>query len=108
MRIRTCQKIIKQLENTTKSVNKDLENFKFGKAAHTLYDFFWHDFCDNCLEQAKNREDKEQIAKVLLYVLKNSLILFHPFIPFITEEIYQKLPITGKKECLMIEEWPQG
>ncbi len=99
--------ILKKLESITKSVNKDLENFKFGKAAHTLYDFFWHTFCDECLEQAKKRKDKEQAAKVLLYVLKNCLILLHPFIPFITEEIYQKLPIKNKKQYLMIEQWPK-
>jgi len=100
------KKILKQLAVTTKSVNKDLEEFKFGKAAHSLYNFFWHDFCDVYLEKSKKQKDKKQTAKVLLYVLKNSLILLHPFIPFITEEIYQKLPIKNKKHCLMIETWP--
>lgn len=99
-------KIVKQLEKTIKSVNKDLENFKFGKASHTLYEFFWHDFCDKYLEEAKN-EKGEETTKTLLYVLKNSLILLHPFIPFITEEIYQKLPIKKKEASLMIETWPK-
>jgi len=108
------KKILSALEKTIKSVNKDLESFRFGKAAHKLYDFFWHDFCDKYIEQAKiqisnglpnGRQDLKTI-KILLYVLLTSLKLLHPFIPFITEEIYQKLPIKNKKKSLMIESWP--
>jgi len=99
------KKILKQLEKTIKSVNKDLENFQFGKAAHSLYDFFWHDFCDIYIEKSKKQGD-EKTKKILLYVLLTSLKLLHPFMPFITEEIYQKLPIY-KKTCLMIETWPK-
>jgi len=102
------KKILKQLDCAIKSVDKDLEDFKFGKAAHGLYDFFWHDFCDIYLEKSKKQKDKKQTAKVLLYVLAGSLKLLHPFIPFITEEIYQKLPIKNKKKSLMIESWPSG
>ena len=101
------KKILKQLNKTTKSVNNDLENFRFGKAAHTLYNFFWHDFCDVYIEASKKRNNKEA-QKILLYVLSSSLKLLHPFIPFITEEIYQKLPVKNKKKCLMIEEWPKS
>lgn len=99
------KKILKQLDKTIKSVNNDLENFRFGKATHTLYNFFWHDFCDVYIEASKKQNNKEA-QKILLYVLSSSLKLLHPFIPFITEEIYQKLPIKDKKKCLMIEEWP--
>jgi valyl-tRNA synthetase len=101
------KKILKQLNKTTKSVNDDLENFRFGKAAHTLYNFFWHDFCDVYIEASKKQNNKKT-QKILLYVLLSSLKLLHPFIPFITEEIYQKLPIKDKKKCLMIEEWPKS
>jgi len=100
------KKIINQLEKTAKSVNNDLDNFRFGKAAHGLYDFFWHDFCDKYIEESKSRIKKEETKKVLLYALLTSLKLLHPFIPFITEEIYQKLPSKNKKKSLMIEEWP--
>ena len=113
------KKIIKALEKTTKSVNKDLETFKFGKACHSLYDFFWHDFCDKYIEESKKSfgtghsaelsrspQDK-QTKNILLYVLSNSLILLHPFMPFITEEIYQQMPIKNKKQCIIIEEWPE-
>lgn len=105
------KKILKALNKTIKAVNKDLENFRFGPAAHILYNFFWHDFCDIYIERAKvniqnSKLEKEQTQEILLYVLVASLKLLHPFIPFITEEIYQKLPIKGKKECLIIENWP--
>ncbi|MEA3292939.1 MAG: valine--tRNA ligase [Patescibacteria group bacterium] len=98
------KKILTSLEITTKSVNKDLENFLFGKAAHTLYDFFWHNFCDVYIEESK-KQNKETTEKILLYVLLTSLKLLHPFIPFITEEIYQKLPLK-KEKSIIIENWP--
>ncbi|MFH1656669.1 MAG: valine--tRNA ligase [Candidatus Nealsonbacteria bacterium] len=101
------KKILNQLNKTIKSIDSDLKKFQFGKASHTLYDFFWHDFCDCYIEKSKNQNNKET-EQILLYVLLNSLILLHPFIPFITEEIYQKLPIKDKKESLMIEKWPRS
>jgi len=101
------KKILSKLKKTTESVNSDLEKFRFGKAAHTLYDFFWHDFCDKYIEDFKIQNPNVKNQKVILYVLLNSLILLHPFIPFITEEIYQQLPIKNKKQCLMIEKWPE-
>jgi len=101
------KKILKTLEKTVKSTDKDLETFQFGKAARALYTFFWHDFCDIYIEKSKSQKDKKNSQKILLYVLLNSLKLLHPFIPFLTEEIYQKLPIKNKKECLMVEDWPK-
>ena len=101
------KKILKALNKTIKSVNKDLESFRFGQASQKLYRFFWHDFCDLYIEKSKFQKDKKNTQKVLLYVLSTSLKLLHPFIPFITEEIYQKLPLKNKKKCLMIENWPK-
>jgi len=121
---RADKRILKALSRTIKSVNRNLENFRFGKTAETLYDFFWHDFCDRYIEESKTElsfmkakvkkrtkfsspEQKDlKTKKILLYVLLTSLKLLHPFIPFITEEIYQKLPIKNKKKCLMVEKWP--
>jgi valyl-tRNA synthetase len=100
------KKILKTLNRITKSVNKDLESFQFGKAAHALYSFFWHDFCDIYIEKSKSSKGKSS-KKTLIYVLLTSLKLLHPFVPFITEEIYQKLPIRDKKKCLMVENWPK-
>ncbi len=107
------KRILKALNKTIESVNKNLDEFQFGKAAQELYKFFWHDFCDKYIEQSKSKIqnpksklEKEQTQQVLFYVLLTSLKLLHPFIPFITEEIYQKLPLKDKKKCLMVEEWP--
>ena len=97
--------IIQKLNKTVKSVNKDLKDYQFGQAAHTLYNFFWHDFCDQFIEEAKNKNDAET-KSILLYVLLTSLKLLHPFIPFITEEIYQTLPLKDKQKSLMVENWP--
>ena len=99
------KRILNQLKKTVKSVNKDLEGFQFGRAARRLYEFFWHDFCDVYIEKSKKQADLKT-KKILLYVLLTSLKLLHPFIPFITEEIYQKLPIKRKEKCLMVEKWP--
>ncbi len=100
------KKIQSSLNKTVKSVNEDLDNYHFGKAAHTLYDFFWHDFCDKYIEKAKEQKD-ERTKKILLNVLFTSLKLLHPFIPFVTEEIYQQMPAKNKKKCLIIEDWPK-
>ena len=100
----TDKKILRSLDKTAKSVNKDLEGFQFGPASRKLYDFFWHDFCDIYIEKSKTQKNKKNTRKILLYVLLTSLKLLHPFIPFITEEIYQKL--SNKKNCLMVESWP--
>lgn len=109
------KKVLKDLDKIIKSVDKDLENFRFGKAAQNLYDFFWHVFCDKYIEEAKlqiknakSKTERENTEKVLLYILLNSLKLLHPFIPFITEEIYQGLPIKNKKKSLMVEDWPHS
>jgi len=110
---RNEKRILRVLNKTTKSVDKYLETFQFGKAAQLLYDFFWHEFCDECIEKSKTRiseskseTEKQKTKKVLLYTLLTSLKLLHPFVPFITEEIYQSLPIQNKKKCLMVEDWP--
>lgn len=99
------KRILKKLSAITKKIDKNLENFQFGKAAHSLYDFFWHDFCDKYIEEAK-KQDNLQTKKILAFILLNSLKLLHPFMPFVTETIYQKLPFV-KRDCLMVEEWPK-
>ena len=111
---RKNEKIIKQLEVIIKSTDKNIDNFEFGKTIRDLYDFFWHTFCDKYIEKAKKqiqtattKKEKEKIIQTLLYVLINSLKILHPFIPFITEEIYQTLPIKNKQKSLMIEKWPK-
>lgn len=104
--------ILKELSEVAQKVTRDLDNYNFHEAAQSAYHFFWHSFCDKCIEDVKNRikepvsgEDKAAAQYVLWKVLGDSLKLLHPFMPFITEEIYQSLP--GKKQpALMVESWP--
>ena len=100
------KKIITKLEKTITLADKELETYQFGKASRTLYDFFWHDFCDTYIEKAKNQND-QKTKQILLYTLDNSLRMLHPFIPFVTEEIYQILPIANKSKMLMVANWPK-
>ena len=96
--------ILEELEKTVKSVTENIEKFRLGQAAKELYEFFWHAFCDKYIEMTKTRRSEAQ--STLLYILDRSLRLLHPFMPFITEEIYQKLP--GKKGFLITTEWPKS
>jgi valyl-tRNA synthetase len=100
--------IIMKAQETATLVTKNIEQFKFGEAAHILYDFIWHDLADKYLEGTKDKNDQET-KETLAYVLTTSLKLLHPFMPFITEEIYSKLPPSAgesDKQLLMVEKWP--
>jgi valyl-tRNA synthetase len=104
------KKIISDLHHTISEVKTHINNYRFGLAVEKIYSFFWHNFCDTYLEKSKTQlQDpklKQNTQQILLYVLINSLKLLHPFMPFITEEIYQKLPIKNKLKSLMISPWP--
>jgi len=110
--IRGELKIVQETEKLAREVDQSLKEFNFNEASYQLYHFFWHRFCDRYLEEAKekikqgNAEEKAQEIQVLLFVLLTFLKLLHPFMPFLTEEIYQRLPLQKKKPFLMIEEWP--
>jgi valyl-tRNA synthetase len=93
--------ILSRLNTTATSVAESLDNYRFNDAAGTLYQFVWHEFCDWYLEAIKpalygnlGEDRKAATLNVLWHVLKESLILLHPFIPFVTEEIWHKLPGT--------------
>ncbi len=94
------KEIVKKLFLTKRKVEKYLDKFEFGKAIQEVYKFFWHYYCDFYLEKSKLKLNKN----ILLFVLIESLKMIHLFMPFITEEIYQKLPIKNKK-LLLIEKW---
>jgi len=94
--------IIGETEKTVREVTSLLNRFRFDLAAEEIYQFFWHTFCDDYIEKTKKRRLEAQ--PTLLFVLETSLKLLHPFMPFITEEIYQMLPRHGK--AVMIERWP--
>lgn len=102
------RKIIKNLKTAKQKVSKNIENFKFGQALHEIYDFFWHDYCDVYLEQSKKQLTDLKLRKtteqILISTLIESLKILHPFMPFITEEIYQKLSIKNKK-MIIVESW---
>ncbi|OGM90400.1 hypothetical protein A3J77_02285 [Candidatus Wolfebacteria bacterium RBG_13_41_7] len=95
------KQILEKLKNAKESVSKQTDTFEFGQALHDLYDFFWRDFCDVYIEENKKQNSGKE---VLFYILISSLKLLHPFMPFITEEIWQNLPVENKK-ALIIEQW---
>ena len=102
--------ILTRYNETVKTVNESLDSFEIGVALSTLYDFTWDIFCDWYIELCKGRlNDKESAGnevaqRVLCHVLTGILKLLHPFIPFITEEIYQSLP--HEDESIMISRYP--
>ncbi len=96
--------IVSKMDSIIESVTKNIEVYKFGEAAHDLYDFIWHDLADKYIEETKDSNDPE-VKDVLAYLLLNCLKLLHPFMPFITEEIYSILPIRNKT-LLLVEKWP--
>lgn len=102
------KEILEKLNQIIKSTEKNLDGFKFGQAAHDLYNFVWHDFADIYIEETKRQEDKETNSQILLYVLTTSLKLLHPMMPFITEEIWQTLKENNLAEGnLITSPWPE-
>ena len=101
--------IISKVNTLAKEVTDNLEKFELGIAIQKLYDFIWDVFCDWYIELAKirlqgeNEAEKNTAKSVLVYVLTDILKLLHPFMPFITEEIYQAIP--HNDEAIMISEW---
>ncbi len=102
--------ILTRLNETIEQVTRLSERYEFGEVGRALYNFIWDDFCDWYIEMAKlplNGEDEEAkltTRSVLAYVLDNTMRLLHPFMPFITEEIWQNLPHEG--ESITVAAWP--
>ncbi len=99
--------VLSRLNTLAGEVNDNFDRFELGIAAQKIYDFIWDTFCDWYIELTKPRlaEGDTNVQRVLLYVLTDILKLLHPFMPFITEEIYQALP--HKKPALIIEDFPE-
>ena len=97
--------ILFELFEAVKGINESLENFRFHEASSRLYDFFWHKLCDWYIELAKINSENKLTQNTLYLCLKYTLKLFHPFAPYITEEIWQKLP-KKDSEFIMLSEWP--
>ncbi len=103
--------ILHRYNELVREVTDNLDKYELGIAVQKLYDFIWDEFCDWYIEFVKPRffaEDESNITaqQVLTYVLSNTLKLLHPFMPFITEEIWQALPHEG--ESIMISQWPKA
>ncbi|MCH4239438.1 MAG: valine--tRNA ligase [Oscillospiraceae bacterium] len=102
--------ILNSFNNLAQEINDNLEKFEFGVAAQKLHDFIWDQFCDWYIEIAKirlNGTDEaaaQQVRQVLVWVMTRTLALLHPFMPYITEEIWQSLPHTG--EALVMAPYP--
>ena len=108
--------ILSRLNRVIPEITENMDRYELGVAAQKIYDFIWDDYCDWYIEFTKARlqgEDpaaKEQAQQVLCYVLTQMLKLLHPFMPFITEEIWQALPRQEgcTAEFLMLDQWPQA
>ena len=96
--------ILSRFYSTLQNVEKDLDNFKFNEAANGLYSFFWHEFCDWYLELNKPQISQKTTQVVMFEVLEKYLRLISPFMPFISEEIWQRL--SGTKDSIMLQAWP--
>ena len=103
--------ILSRLNSVIPEVTENMERYELGVAAQKVYDFIWDSYCDWYIELTKTRlqgEDEDSklwAQQVLCYVLTETLKLLHPFMPFITEEIWQALPHSG--DYLMLQQWPQ-
>ncbi len=102
--------IISRLNDVIQGVTENLDKYEIGLAAQRIYDFVWDDYCDWYIEMVKSRlygddcDSKKLAQRVLLYVLKDINKLLHPFMPFITEEIWQHLP--NNDSALILSQWP--
>jgi valyl-tRNA synthetase len=105
------QWILTRLNETVEGVTRSIDTYDFGEAGRKLYSFIWDDYCDWYIEMAKlplygeDEEAKKTTRSVLAYVLDQTLRLLHPFMPFITEEIWQHIPHDG--ESITVSEWPK-
>jgi len=101
--------ILTRLNEVIKKVTESLNSYYFNEAAQTLYDFIWHEYCDWYLELVKPElagQRRKITQDLLLLTLETNLRLLHPFMPFITEEIWQRLPVFKAVNSIMIASWP--
>jgi len=107
--------ILSRLNRAVESVDASLEGFRFNEAASTAYEFFWHEFCDWYVEIVKlemtnkgpeGARRKKAVQAILVHCIEDSLKILHPFMPFVTEEIWQNLPHEG--DSIMVSAWPKA
>jgi valyl-tRNA synthetase len=107
------QKTLEELRIVAKEITIDIEEYRFYMAAEKAYHYFWHTFADKILEESKIRlnqtDNRESIQYTLLEILKTNLRLLHPFMPFITEELWGIIPRDeSETNLLIIEKWPHS
>src|SRR4029079_13011318 len=95
--------ILSRLVRTTENVNRSIEQYNLHEGSRHIYSFFWHEFCDWYLEMIKLHPERSK--PTLLYVFESALRLLHPFMPFITEELWQNFPHHG--EAIVIAPYPE-
>jgi len=98
--------ILTKLNKTIETVRQNMDKYEFNNVGSALYSFIWDDFCDNYIEMAKFSLNEINTKSTLYYVILNILKLLHPFMPYVTEEIYQKLPFKNC-ESIMIDSYPK-
>ncbi|MBU2101420.1 valine--tRNA ligase [Patescibacteria group bacterium] len=102
---------LKKLAEVEAKVTKHIEEYKYHQAGELLYHFFWHEFADKIIEKSKDRlreesgADKAAVQEVLTTILRSSLKMLHPFMPYVTEEVWNKLPGNKKDDLLIVERW---
>ncbi|GBD95135.1 valine--tRNA ligase [bacterium BMS3Abin05] len=107
--------IVSRTQKAVETITKALEAYKFNEALSAFYNFFWHDFCDWYLElikprlyQKENLEAKKWVLNLAIRILKTSMKLLHPVMPFITEEIWQQIRTDGDAESIVVAPWPEA
>ncbi len=106
--------ILTELHNLINEATVNLDNYEFGVALSKIVDFLWDNFCDWYIEITKSRlydrdcKTRNNAIYLLNYVLSEAMKLLHPFMPFITEEVYSNLVIADKSESIMIADWPEA
>ena len=98
--------ILTKFEKALKAVSKHIDKYEFNLAGSEIYDFVWNYFCDYYIEMAKYSLDTDSTKSTLCYILTGILKILHPFMPFVTEEIYQMLPVKDS-DSIMISEYPK-
>jgi valyl-tRNA synthetase len=101
--------LTEEFEKISKDITLDMENYRFHLASEKIYQYVWHRFADEIIEESKEiiktgGEKAEERKNTLILIWKDCLKILHPFVPFITEEIWSILP--NKKNLLMVEKWP--
>ncbi len=106
--IESDKNILEETKNIIKEIKEDIENYRLHLASEKIYAYFWHEFCDKHIENLKNRiindDNKISAQATLLFTLRNLIITLHPFMPFITEEIWKEIK-NENDDLLLVTRW---